>query len=210
MVTFCKCWLQLLYLEDAEDKHIWYICSSPSPQQNCLWLHSRKSSQNLSATIRTECILYFVQAVQNVLCVTLTEILSSTFVGHCVTYTFNGFPHIFPHFVLLILESNNLNFNPLNAELNPICHLLALLGAHHILHIGRIRVKNRASSIQDGCTATLQMLHFIYFFSTNISTEYFKHAAHSLFFSSKCRLFYNATFFGSCIIHILHTGCAKI
>jgi hypothetical protein len=29
------------------------------------------------------------------------------------------------------------------------------------------------------------------------------------FFSSKCRLFHNATFFGSCIIHILHTGCAK-
>jgi hypothetical protein len=32
-------------------------------------------------------------------------------------------------------------FNPLNAELNPICHLLALLGAHHILYVGRIRVK---------------------------------------------------------------------
>jgi len=31
--------------------------------------------------------------------------------------------------------------NPLNAELNPICHRLALLGAHHILHISRIRVK---------------------------------------------------------------------
>jgi hypothetical protein len=30
------------------------------------------------------------------------------------------------------------------------------------------------------------------------------------FFSSKCRLFHNATFFGSCIIHILNTGCAKI
>ena len=70
--------------------------------------------------------------------------------------------------------------------------------------------KNRASYIQDGRTATLQMLHFIYFFSTIISTEYFKHAAHSPFFSSKCRLFHNATFFGSCIIHILHTGCAKI
>jgi hypothetical protein len=27
-----------------------------------------------------------------------------------------------------------------NAELNPICHLLALLGAHHILHVSRIRV----------------------------------------------------------------------
>jgi hypothetical protein len=30
--------------------------------------------------------------------------------------------------------------NPLNAELNPICHFLALLGAHHILHISRVRV----------------------------------------------------------------------
>ena len=33
------------------------------------------------------------------------------------------------------------SLNPLNIELNPICHLLALLGARHILHISRIRVK---------------------------------------------------------------------
>ena len=32
-------------------------------------------------------------------------------------------------------------FNPLNAELISICHLLALWGAHHILHISRVRVK---------------------------------------------------------------------
>jgi hypothetical protein len=32
--------------------------------------------------------------------------------------------------------------NPLNAELNPICYLLALLGAHHFLHISRIRIKS--------------------------------------------------------------------
>jgi len=51
---------------------------------------------------------------------------------------------------------------------------------------------------------------FYIFFSTNISAEYFKHAAHSLLFSSKCRLFHNAAFFGSCIIHILHKRCAKI
>ena len=31
--------------------------------------------------------------------------------------------------------------NPLNAELNFICHLLTLLEAHHILHVSRIRVK---------------------------------------------------------------------
>ena len=30
--------------------------------------------------------------------------------------------------------------NPLNAELNPICHLLTLLGAHHIFHVSRISV----------------------------------------------------------------------
>ena len=34
----------------------------------------------------------------------------------------------------------NSGFKGLNAELNPICHLLALLGAHPILHISRIRV----------------------------------------------------------------------
>ena len=51
---------------------------------------------------------------------------------------------------------------------------------------------------------------FYIFFSTTLRTEYFKHAAHSPFFSSKCRLFHNATFFGSCIINILHTECAKI
>jgi len=31
--------------------------------------------------------------------------------------------------------------NPLKPELNPICYLLALLGAHHFLHDSRIRVK---------------------------------------------------------------------
>jgi len=35
----------------------------------------------------------------------------------------------------------DLMFNPLNAELNPICHMLALLGAHPLLHVSRIRVK---------------------------------------------------------------------
>jgi hypothetical protein len=69
--------------------------------------------------------------------------------------------------------------------------------------------KNRASHIEDESTATLHIFHYIHTFQ-QISTEYFKHAAHSPFFSSKCRLFHNATLFGSCIIHILHTRCAKI
>jgi len=39
-------------------------------------------------------------------------------------------------------------FNPLNAELNPICHLLTLLGAHLILHVARIRAKGTLYSCQ--------------------------------------------------------------
>jgi len=35
----------------------------------------------------------------------------------------------------------NSAFRGLNAELNPIWHLLVLLGAHYILHFSRIRVK---------------------------------------------------------------------
>jgi hypothetical protein len=33
--------------------------------------------------------------------------------------------------------------NPLNDELNPICHLLALLEAHHIFHVSGLRVNVR-------------------------------------------------------------------
>ena len=41
-----------------------------------------------------------------------------------------------------VVSSICFSFNPLNAELNPICCLLALLGAHHFLHVSRIRVKS--------------------------------------------------------------------
>ena len=33
-----------------------------------------------------------------------------------------------------------ITLNLINTELNPICHLLTLLGSHPIFHIGRIRV----------------------------------------------------------------------
>ena len=45
----------------------------------------------------------------------------------------------------MLAALENLNdredINPLNPQLNPICYLLALLGAHHFLHVSRIRVK---------------------------------------------------------------------
>ena len=33
-----------------------------------------------------------------------------------------------------------MQINPLNAELNPIRHLLALVGARHIVHVSGVRV----------------------------------------------------------------------
>ena len=35
----------------------------------------------------------------------------------------------------------NIVINPLSVKLNPICRLLALLGARPILHVSRVRVK---------------------------------------------------------------------
>ena len=39
-----------------------------------------------------------------------------------------------------LLRYEDRSINPLNAELNPIRNLLALVGARHIVHVSRIRV----------------------------------------------------------------------
>ena len=57
----------------------------------------------------------------------------------------------------IINQENTKYISPLNPELNPICYLLALLGAHHFLHVSRIRVK----------LLTLRLLmSYIYIWST--------------------------------------------
>jgi hypothetical protein len=50
--------------------------------------------------------------------------------------------------------------------------------------VGFLTFGSRVSYIQDGHTATLQ-IPLLYIFSTNIRTEYFRHAAHSAFFLFK-------------------------
>jgi len=55
------------------------------------------------------------------------------------------FPY-FSGYMLLFFQCSSrrhteMYLNPLNPELNPICHLLALL-AHHFLHVSRIMVKS--------------------------------------------------------------------
>ena len=50
----------------------------------------------------------------------------------------------YTHHTYDMLRHHHITYNDvaftLNVELNPICHLLALLGAHPILHTSRIRV----------------------------------------------------------------------
>jgi len=53
------------------------------------------------------------------------------------------------HITELLYHNNEIN--PLHAELNPICHLLALLGAHPILHISRIRVNPLNTELNPIC-----------------------------------------------------------
>jgi hypothetical protein len=43
-------------------------------------------------------------------------------------------------------EKKIIHFNLLNSELNPIYHLLALLGAHPVFHVSKIRVKQNPES----------------------------------------------------------------
>jgi hypothetical protein len=52
------------------------------------------------------------------------------------------------HVPINVKSLNNISewqmgFNSAFKGLNPICCLLALLGAHHFLHVSRIRVKNK-------------------------------------------------------------------
>ena len=62
-------------------------------------------------------------------------------------------------------------FNPLNAELNPICHLLALFGAHQILHVSRTRVnlKLNETDVTDFLLTLFSILYttIASFFSTH-------------------------------------------
>ena len=46
-------------------------------------------------------------------------------------------------------------FNPLNTQLNHTCHLLVLLGAHHILHVSRVRV-----NLALACGESLVLIRF--------------------------------------------------
>ena len=68
-------------------------------------------------------------------------ILSSQLCLGLKSDSFFRFPHQ-KHCIQLCQNFIFKGINPLNPELNPICYLLALWGAHHFLHVSRIRVKS--------------------------------------------------------------------
>ena len=86
--------------------------------------------------------------------------------------------------------------------------MMHCVSLHNLMHLNPLTPNDHYR----GSTATLTSKRFIlYIYSTNIGTEYFKHGIYSTFFSSsKCSLFHNSNVFGSCIINILYTGCAKV
>jgi len=60
-------------------------------------------------------------------------------------------------------------FNPLNPESNPICHLPALLGAHHILHVSRIRVNTNVIESEIANVWTHNINVFMYLFMSYLN-----------------------------------------
>jgi len=50
--------------------------------------------------------------------------------------------------------------NPLNAKLNPICHFLALLGTHPILHVSGVRVNLSQINTVDILAPNFCKLHY--------------------------------------------------
>ena len=59
--------------------------------------------------------------------------------------------------------------NPLNAELNTICHLLALLGAHLIFHVSRIRANWLVFITETECVYCAVRTGCLYVIQFNVS-----------------------------------------
>jgi hypothetical protein len=66
--------------------------------------------------------------------------------------------------------------------------------------------RRRASYIYRTTAPLTSRCWILYIYSTNINTKFFKTRCNVSFFSLQNAVY---NFFGSCVIHILHTGCAK-
>ena len=84
-----------------------------------------------------------------------------------------------------------------------ICECRELTGTHFNLLTPTVNYSGRTAPLTSKVTFYI-FIQQIYVLNI-LNMVYTVH-----FFSSKCSLFHNSNVFGSCIIHILYTGCAKI
>ena len=113
--------LRELYLTTHKN-HNPQISMSPAGFEPVILAGDRSQTEALK-TVRSPGSPDFVVLSNQILCFSL----------RCVSFS--------AMFCMLVLW-NVQRFNPLNPELNPICYLLALLGAHHFLHVSGVWVKS--------------------------------------------------------------------
>jgi hypothetical protein len=103
-------------------------------------------------------------------------------------------PKLFPKPALHIVRSTALFFR---CEYPLLCRLMSYIYIYIYIYMSYR-------------TANLQTLHFKCLFNKYPYCIFWTCCIISVSLSSKCRLFHNYTLFGTCIIHILNTECAKI
>ena len=96
--------------------------------------------------------------------------------------------------------------NPLNAELNPIYHLLALLQAHHILHVSRIRVKLEAERYQQMSAIIWSRILCLPVCCQKLIKNITKYIQNHIFASCFVLLWYS---YFSLTLGITHYGCLR-
>ena len=122
----CKCLLLPCDNPIADNKYI-------VPYKNCISSHAPRKKKAIPQNKVHKWHQNFVSSVWNL----FYDRLLATRIWRWIL-------HFFFKFVCEWRNTNLANYgfiNPLNPELNPICYLLALLGAHHFFYVSRIRVK---------------------------------------------------------------------
>ena len=101
----------------------------------------RSGKRLLTAQIRTS---IFKQISRQITKTFSTDASAQLCTLNCKTSDLHFLQRSFSYMVFISIVATTIRkiaVNPLNPELNPIRYLLALLGAHHFPHVGRIRVK---------------------------------------------------------------------
>ena len=131
MLQAGRCWSSIRlcsWTVYSDSEVIWNFCSASVP------------NSGLFHTV----VSLFQSCEKNVFRHTLYFLLNNSTNFKSANYWFMR--HTAATHVTVMLElyspPNLFVLNPLNPKLNPVCYLLALLGAHHFLHVSRIRVKS--------------------------------------------------------------------